>query len=353
MKRKIVLIVSLLVLVLVSTPLMIACAESPAPGPETPPSTFETIVWRFNANYAQEGTYGKMYRVFADNLEQRSGGRMICEVYYMGSLGYKSTEAMSVASQGLVDINEIVGPSSEGECPIVSIPSSMMFLFESPRETIYWTHEVFNPIFNKELKENWNSEILIEVTSSCDLPILIFSKEPLTKPEDFVGQKIRTWGGIAGEFLAAIGMTPFVISTAEIYTALQRGLIDNAITAYISATECKFWETGVIYINNIPLMTSHQWIIVNSDSLNALPEDLQDIVMMAGTDATNYLARDNFFNARKLRQQCLDNGMVIVEPEPGTAAQLKEMAKPVYQTWVDKVDHPIATQLMRELGAID
>ena len=75
MKRKIVLIVSLLVLVLVSTPLMVACAESPAPGPETPPITFEPIVWRFNANYAQEGTYGKMYRVFADNLEQRSGGR--------------------------------------------------------------------------------------------------------------------------------------------------------------------------------------------------------------------------------------------------------------------------------------
>ena len=286
---------------------------------------------------------------FAQALEDRSHGRITCELYYVGALGYKGPEALSVVREGLVHVNEVVGAQSEGECPLVSVPN-MPFVFKDQAEQNWWHRETFLPVFNEELEKTWNCKVIFNTPGWS--PIMFFSKEPLTKPEDFAGKKVRTWGGINDDVLAAIGMTPFVIPTSDIYTSLQRGMIDTAITAYPSATECKFWEV-LNYVDYAPLYTHRQWGVVNLDVFNELPEDLQEAVMLAGQDATHYWAYEIWFWPTRLLKMLTDGGMEVVYPEPGTMEAFKAMVKPVYQKWVDKVNFPAAEALMRDLGTID
>lgn len=54
------------------------------------------------------------------------------------------------------------------------------------------------------------------------------SKCLITKPEDLVGQKIRTPGGdLWNGFWSALGASPQAMSWSEVYTAMQQGTIDG------------------------------------------------------------------------------------------------------------------------------
>jgi len=147
-------------------------------------------------------------------------------------------------------------------------------------------------------------------------------------------------------------MTPFVISTAEIYTSLQRGMIDTAITSYVSASECKFWEV-LDYVIQLPLYPHRQWTAVNLDSLNALPEDLQEVVISAGKDATGFWCYEVKFWPPRLLKMLTDGGMEALVPPTSTVEAFKGMVKPLYEEWVADMNMPEATELMRGLGAVE
>ena len=286
---------------------------------------------------------------FAKSVEERSGGRMKIEIYYVGALGYKSFEALSVLKEGLLELNEMVGASSQGEIALASVPN-MPFLFSSGAAEDYWEYETFMPVFNEVLERDWNAKVIFSTPDW--VPIMFFSKYPLMEPEDFAGKQIRTWGGINDAAVAAIGMTPFVISTADIYTSLQRGMIDTAITSYVSATETKFWEV-LDYVIQLPMYPHRQWEVMNLDAFNALPADLQEVVLTAGIDATGYWSYYVKFWPPRLLKMLTDGGMEVIVPPASTVDAFKELVKPVYQNFVDDMDTPEVTKLMKDLGAID
>jgi len=286
---------------------------------------------------------------FKKSAEERSGGRLQIETYFVGALGFRSLEALSVLRDGLVDINEMVGASSGPEEPLCNVPN-MPLLLPGGKEEDIWVKNVFNPVFEKELEEEWNCKLLMYTPDW--VPIYFFSKFPLMEPEDFAGKRIRTWGGINNDALQLVGMTPFTISTAEIYTSLQRGMIDTAITSYVSASECKFWEV-LDYVIRLPLYCQTEWRAINLDSLHALPEDLQEIVITAGRDATNFWAYETKFWPAVLLKMLTDGGMEVIDPPRSTLEAFKKMVNPVYQNFVDEANDPKVTALMRDLGGID
>ena len=52
---------------------------------------------------------------------------------------------------------------------------------------------------------------------------LFNSKRPLAKPDDFKGLKIRAFSKGSADTIKALGGVPVVMSSSEMYMALQRG----------------------------------------------------------------------------------------------------------------------------------
>ena len=226
----------------------------------------------------------------------------------------------------------------------------MPFLFENKEQQLAFIKDKVNPALDRVLQRDWNAKLLFWCPGWA--PVTFFSKDPLSTIEDFQGRKVRTWGGINDIALSKAGMSPFVVELPEIYTALSRGMIDTAITSYMSATECKFWEV-LKYIDLVPLYYDCNWAVVNLDAFNELSPELQDAVMLAGQDTTYWWAYDALFWPTELKQMLIDNGMEVVEPAPGTMEAFKEKVKPMYAEWVQKANMPEVTELMRQAGAID
>src|SRR3546814_20577282 len=64
--------------------------------------------------------------------------------------------------------------------------------------------------------------------------------DPVAKPEDFVGKKIRGTGAM-GQLVAALGGTPVNITSAEIYEALQSGQADGTLGPLPWLKRYKLW----------------------------------------------------------------------------------------------------------------
>ena len=77
--------------------------------------------------------------------------------------------------------------------------------------------------------------------------------------------------------LQAFGASAATVTAAEVTVALQRKIVDGAITAAIPAYDWKFYEVAK-YGYMLDFQMSHQIVGVNLSELNKLPADLQKIV---------------------------------------------------------------------------
>jgi TRAP-type C4-dicarboxylate transport system substrate-binding protein len=62
------------------------------------------------------------------------------------------------------------------------------------------------------------------------VPYGIISKEPIRRVEDLKGKKVRTFGKYLPQLFSAVGAVPMAVSFGEVYTSLQTGVIDAAVT---------------------------------------------------------------------------------------------------------------------------
>ena len=110
------------------------------------------------------------------------------------------------------------------------------------------------------------------------------STGPIETPADLENFKIRVpVSPLWTSMFTAFGAAPTSINFAEVYTALQTGVVDGQENPLAILSNFKLWE-----VQKYVSMTNHMWdgfwMLANRRSWGAVPEDLQEIV------ATNFNA---------------------------------------------------------------
>ncbi len=306
----------------------------------------KTTVWRFNCNFAPEGWVSKGEKLFCERVKERTGGRLIIEPYFAASLGFKSTEGASVLKKGLVEMAELCGGALRGEEPMVAF-GDIPFMWADQDEQLYWCLNDFKPVLNEKLHEKWNCEALAVIVYPGN--VKVYSKEPVKNLEDWKGLRIRTWGGPIMDALKAIGAKPMTVDVAELYTALQRGMVKASITSYTSASEAHFWEV-LNYINLYTLSYNPWWVAVNTSALNALPEDVRKILLDEAWILQNWLIAHRDLEKTVCLKMLLNGGMKVVPVDPAFYDQIIPMVKPIWER-AAKDAGPGAQKLLKELLA--
>ncbi|HEY4375344.1 MAG TPA: TRAP transporter substrate-binding protein [Burkholderiales bacterium] len=110
------------------------------------------------------------------------------------------------------------------------------------------------------------------------------SKRPIASPADLANLKIRVPASpLYVSLFKALGAAPTSLNLAEVYTALQTGVVDGQENPLIVIDTAKFYE-----VQKFCSLTNHiwdgSWIVVNAQAWAALPADLQAIVSRAFND---------------------------------------------------------------------
>jgi len=180
-------------------------------------------------------------------------------------------------------------------------------------------YEGIRKVVTSPLFEEWVGKL----RDSAGLQILSFNwwqgerqlwtNEPVREPADLEGSRMRTPGApVWIETITAMGATPTPMPYAEVYSALQQGVIDSVEAQLPAGYGSKLYEvtkhlTKTGHINLITgLVTSAAWF-------DSLPAELQTILreeaLKAG-DTASYGTRDAL---AEIEEQLKANGMEVAE----------------------------------------
>jgi len=146
-----------------------------------------------------------------------------------------------------------------------------------------------NPtIWGKLLQEMEKKNILaLGFSAYGDSFSVVNKKRPLKMPGDFNGLKIRTAAPQHADAIRALGGSPVMLASSEVYMALQRGTIDGAVSGPTSILQRKWHE--VTEFLTLPDAGYSLWpIMINLKKFEELPADVQAVLREVAADTIEH-----------------------------------------------------------------
>lgn len=204
------------------------------------PKTQEPIKLRVAGNLLATGLIlEKKEQPFFVNFEKTSGLPVEVDYKPMDSLGIKDVEGLRTLRSGLFDIVALrLNQVSRDESFVLGM--DLVGLnpdYKTTREIV----DAFRPKLDKRLQERFNGKLLAIWPFG---PQVLFCKPEITGLKDLKNKKVRVYDQSLAKFIESIGGIPVPLAFGEVQQALQRGLLDCAITGPSSANSAGWPEVS-------------------------------------------------------------------------------------------------------------
>lgn len=168
---------------------------------------------------------------------------------------------------------------------------------------------------------------------------LATSKKAVTKLEDVKGLRIRTHGGLSNVVATALGAAPATIATADVYTALERGVVDGAMRALPSMVD--FNESEVLKNVVTPtLFMGNAMICLNQDIWKKLPANVQKLLRDAASENLRWAETYYGDLEKKSREDLMKKGVKFNALSSGELARWRKMLDQPQKDWYLKEAGP-------------
>lgn len=191
-----------------------------------------------------------------DGIARATGGRVEVTLSSWPERNVNGPEALRLLRSGQVDIVAAPLTTVSGDVPILDglDLSGMNPDIKQARRIA----DAVVPTANKELER-----LGIRMVASYALSgQMLFCRQPIKGLEDLKGLKVRTNGPAAADLMKGIGAQPVSLAFGEVYTALERGTVDCAITGSGSGNGVK-WPEVTTHLFTLPLSWSTSGYFVN------------------------------------------------------------------------------------------
>lgn len=182
----------------------------------------------------------------------------------------KAADILDAVRDRRVDMG-VQGTMYRGDLALANYVSFPVIL---PYEALPKIHTKVEPIFVEWFRTQFGVETL---GFGYWARQLLFSNRPAGSFKDLQGLKFRTHSYELLQLMKEIGGAPVSMPYMEVYLALQRKAIDGGVTSLVAARAQKWYEVAK-YVDWWPLGNTAYHFLVNKDSWNNLPANLQKTV---------------------------------------------------------------------------
>lgn len=297
-------------------------------------------------------SFNAQYRDFeqpfwVNEIPERSNGRITAEITPVNELGLRGTEVLRLMSLGVLDfatpILGYVAPDEplSGAADLAGLSPDV----QTAREV----SEVWLPVLDKVYQEKHGIKLLGVWPYPAQV---MFCKTEFTKLSDLAGFKIRTGNSSLAEFVEAIGATAVTMPIGEVVPALDRGVVDCAITGTLPGYDFKWFEV-TDYVYALPLGWSQMVQAVNMKTWDRLGPDVQAFLQEQITDLADRIWERTDFETEQ-GFLCLTGSaectfgepadMTLIEISPDDEEMLRQvLVDTIIPKWVERCgDHCVA-----------
>lgn len=246
-------------------------------------SSYDSYKIRLANWFAEDHPQNIALQSFADEVKERSGGKMEVELYPNSQLGSEDVYINSIL-EGTLEMSCQGTMMAEYE-PAVNV-AEMPFLFtggwEQARATL--GGEIGKEIA-KDMPENAGVRVLAWTANGFRV---VSSSKPVKSVEDLKGLILRVpTTSLYVQTFEALGVTPVGITLSETYTALETGVADGQENPYATDRASSFYEVQDYIFETYHMFSPVEWCI-NEAFYQSLPEEFQEILVSAAEKAAEY-----------------------------------------------------------------
>jgi tripartite ATP-independent transporter DctP family solute receptor len=257
-----------------------ACTKSP----QTGAATNEKYTLRAAHYFKEDHPWNQGLVYFANKVKEESKGRVQIDIFNGGVLGSEA-QYMQFLKDGSLDfaVSDPSGGSNFAkELDFFALP----FMF---RDYAQWKNSLDGEPgqkYAKLIEDKTGIKILGYWGGSSRN--LLSTKKPVKKIDDLKGFRLRLISSpLKVNVWKAVGTVPTPIAFMETYLAMKSGVVDGMENESVSVLNMKFYEAAP-YITR----TEHEYTVrplfMSQKTFAKLPPDLQQVVMKAAREATDY-----------------------------------------------------------------
>jgi len=306
-------------------------AGGAAGGPAPARAQAKPVVWNLPHVAAPTYYHTQNLNAFAAKVKERSQGRMEIRVHPASSL-YPGPELIPAILDGRAEIG-----------PVLSAYLTDVMLELGVLELPFMTSTIEEHRNAAERLRAFSAEVMARrglrlLTVHAWPSQQLFSTVPIRTLADWKGRKLRVYGSESAELVRALGGAPVSIPFGEVYVALQRGVVDGAMTSATNAEPMKFFEVAK-YLNYWYLTgASLEWLAVNAKAWDALPKDLQQAVLDALKES-RFEDRE-WEDARawddRARKRIQELGMTVIDPPKEEIGKARAQSRTAWDAWIKR-----------------
>jgi TRAP-type C4-dicarboxylate transport system substrate-binding protein len=274
---------------------------------------------------------------FSNKVAEITGGKLKVKIYPGGTLGNPKTMVDAI-SKGITDIGFVLPNYVPGRFPRTSV-FELPLIFENSVHLTKVMYDLYDSYFNKDFKA---FKVLWFLSSP--LGQLHTIKKPVLKVSDFKGLRIRSSGVIESQTIKKLGGNPVSMPISELSIALQKGVVDAAVTPYAALRSFKLIDLTK-HITKINHSGTLMVVLMNKKKWNSLPDYAKKAIDQVATRDFGLKAAGAYV------QEDIDNikmgkakGIQFHDLSEEQMAEMRDIISDLWETWVNKYKKRFASQ---------
>jgi len=311
--------------------LLALAAGGSALGPMPAGAQAKPVVWNLPTVAAPSYFHTVNYNALAARVKEKSGGRMEIRVHPASSL-YPSAELIPAVLDGRTELGTVLA-SYLTDVLLEIGPLELPFMTGSVEEHKKAALQL-RPFYTERFARQGLKLLSIHAWPSQQ----IFSTVPIRSVADWKGKKIRVYGADSANIARLLGAAPVNINFGEVYSALEKRTVDGAMTSATNAEPMKFFEVAK-YLDYWYLAgAAMEWLVANQKAWDALPRDLQQVVLDAlkETNLEEKEWQDAIAADERARKRLPELGMTVVDPPREEIEKARRIAQGAWDIWLQR-----------------
>ncbi|MBW1802823.1 MAG: TRAP transporter substrate-binding protein [Deltaproteobacteria bacterium] len=316
--------------------LMVFLALALILGIQIAPAPAKPIVLKYaTMNPPTSWHHTEFYVPWAEKVKNATEGRVTVKIYPSSTLG-KPPSFFDLVKTGIADIALGVQAINAGQFPLSQITSLPFLQIPSGKAgaAILWRLYEKYPAIQKEYEGI--KFLHAGFTSPC---FFMTTKKPIRNLEDVKGVKLRAPGGRQAEAFELVGANPVAMHIAELYMAIEKGVIDGLATTW-EPVKGQLPVDKLRYATVTNLWAIPFWIGINPNSWARISPRDQEAMMKccAGLAGSEYHGWA-FGAAKETAIEIMNKeGWKIFQFPESDYRKWAAMCKPIHEKYINSLE---------------
>ncbi len=313
------------------------------------------VKWRMQVLWDPGTLPFKIEERFVKRVAELTGGRLEIKIHPPGSL-VPTAQMLDALQGGMIDMMKQYEGYYIGKLPEVAFTSALPLGFTDTWQFETWFWQLGGVGMLRDIYKKMNC-YYIAPTIYGQEPI--HSTFPIHSIDDMKGKKGR-FVGLAGPVMKKIGASVTPLPTAEVYSALDKGVIDFADRGGLAAN----YDAGLhevakyIVLPGFHQPTTATCYVANLAKWNKLPEDIQAILESAAREASAELFQLHLVKGMEALEKFKEKGVEVIHLPDSEVKSIRSTAMAVWEEYAQKSDNArkildSQKKWMKQLGLID